>query len=78
MRTLALLLVGCLASLPRPGAAHAQLPKVVLMGDTATSCNQGGASGSFGVSHGQQAVQIDERVTRFKPKILDTLLAHKP
>jgi CO/xanthine dehydrogenase Mo-binding subunit len=24
----------------------------VLMGDTATSCNQGGASGSFGVSHG--------------------------
>lgn len=34
--------------------------------------------GSFGVSHGQQAVQIDERVSRFKPKILDTLLAQKP
>jgi flagellar motor switch protein FliM len=34
--------------------------------------------GSFGVSHGQQAVQIEERVTRYKPKILDTLLAHKP
>ncbi|HWK75268.1 MAG TPA: flagellar motor switch protein FliM [Povalibacter sp.] len=33
--------------------------------------------GTFGVSHGQQAVQIEERVTRFKPKILDTLLAHK-
>lgn len=33
--------------------------------------------GSFGVSHGQQAVQIDERVSRFKPKILDTLLAQK-
>lgn len=34
--------------------------------------------GSFGVSHGQQAVQIDERVSRFKPKILETLLAQKP
>jgi flagellar motor switch protein FliM len=34
--------------------------------------------GTFGVSHGQQAVQIEERVTRFKPKILDTLLANKP
>lgn len=33
--------------------------------------------GSFGVSHGQQAVQIEERVSRFKPKILDTLLAQK-
>jgi flagellar motor switch protein FliM len=34
--------------------------------------------GTFGVSHGQQAVQIEERVMRSKPKILDTLLAHKP
>lgn len=34
--------------------------------------------GTFGVSHGQQAVQIDERVSRFKPKVLDTLLAAKP
>jgi flagellar motor switch protein FliM len=34
--------------------------------------------GAFGVSHGQQAVQIEERVTRYKPKMLDTLLAHKP
>jgi flagellar motor switch protein FliM len=34
--------------------------------------------GTFGVSHGQQAVQLEERVSRFKPKILDTLLAHKP
>jgi len=34
--------------------------------------------GSFGVSHGQQAVQIEERVTRFKPKLLDNLLVHKP
>ncbi len=33
--------------------------------------------GSFGVSHGQQAVQIEERVTRNKPKILDSLLATK-
>jgi flagellar motor switch protein FliM len=33
--------------------------------------------GSFGVSHGQQAVQIGERVNRFKPKHLDTLLANK-
>jgi len=33
--------------------------------------------GGFGVSHGQQAVQIEERVSRFKPKILDSLLAHK-
>jgi len=33
--------------------------------------------GAFGVSHGQQAVQIDERVGRFKPKILETLLTHK-
>lgn len=31
--------------------------------------------GTFGVSHGQQAVQIEERVSRFKPKILDKLLA---
>ena len=33
--------------------------------------------GAFGVSHGQQAVQIEERVSRYKPKILDTLLANK-
>jgi flagellar motor switch protein FliM len=34
--------------------------------------------GTFGVSHGQQAVQIEERVTRFKPKMLGSLLAQKP
>jgi flagellar motor switch protein FliM len=34
--------------------------------------------GHFGVSHGQQAVKIEERVTRHKPKILDKLLANKP
>ncbi|MET0659379.1 MAG: flagellar motor switch protein FliM [Steroidobacteraceae bacterium] len=34
--------------------------------------------GHFGVSHGVQAIKIDERVTRHKPKILDKLLAHKP
>ena len=34
--------------------------------------------GSFGVSHGQQAVQIEDRVTRFKPKALDALLVNKP
>ncbi len=33
--------------------------------------------GTFGVSHGQQAVQIEERVARSKPKILDKLLAGK-
>jgi flagellar motor switch protein FliM len=33
--------------------------------------------GTFGVSHGQQAVQIEERVLRFKPKVLDTLLPRK-
>ncbi|HEY5807423.1 MAG TPA: flagellar motor switch protein FliM [Povalibacter sp.] len=33
--------------------------------------------GTFGVSHGQQAVQIEERVSRFKPKTLDSLLAQK-
>ena len=33
--------------------------------------------GTFGVSHGQQAVQIEERVSRYKPKILDTLLTQK-
>ncbi|HEX7116931.1 MAG TPA: flagellar motor switch protein FliM [Steroidobacter sp.] len=32
--------------------------------------------GTFGVSHGQQAVQIEERVSRSKPKLLDNLLAH--
>jgi len=34
--------------------------------------------GKFGVSRGMQAVQIDERVTRQKPKILDVLLTTKP
>ena len=34
--------------------------------------------GTFGVSHGQQAVQIEERVSRHKSKMLETLLAHKP
>jgi flagellar motor switch protein FliM len=34
--------------------------------------------GTFGVSHGQQAVQIEERVSRYKPKMFDTLLALKP
>jgi flagellar motor switch protein FliM len=33
--------------------------------------------GTFGVSHGQQAVQIEERVTRYKPKIPDSLLTLK-
>jgi flagellar motor switch protein FliM len=33
--------------------------------------------GTFGVSHGQQAVQIEERVNRHKPKLLDTLLTQK-
>ncbi|MFL6617246.1 MAG: flagellar motor switch protein FliM [Povalibacter sp.] len=33
--------------------------------------------GTFGVSHGQQAIQIEERVSRYKPKILDSLLAQK-
>ena len=33
--------------------------------------------GTFGVSHGQQAVQLEERVTRYKPKMFDALLAHK-
>jgi flagellar motor switch protein FliM len=32
--------------------------------------------GTFGVSHGQQAVQIEERVARYKPKALDALM-HK-
>jgi flagellar motor switch protein FliM len=34
--------------------------------------------GAFGVSHGQQAVQIEERVSRNKPKLLDSLLTIKP
>jgi flagellar motor switch protein FliM len=34
--------------------------------------------GKFGVSQGQQAVQIDERVMRHKPKVLDSILALKP
>ncbi len=33
--------------------------------------------GAFGVSHGQQAVQIEERVSRHKPKLLDKLLTSK-
>ncbi len=33
--------------------------------------------GTFGVSHGQQAVQIEERVARHKPKIFEKLLATK-
>ncbi len=33
--------------------------------------------GTFGVSHGQQAVQIEERVTRNKSKILDSLLPNQ-
>jgi len=33
--------------------------------------------GTFGVSRGQQAVQIEERVARQKPKLLDKLLATK-
>lgn len=33
--------------------------------------------GTFGVSHGQQAVQIEERVARNKPKMLDSLLTRK-
>jgi flagellar motor switch protein FliM len=33
--------------------------------------------GTFGVSHGQQAVQIEERVSRHKSKILDALLTQK-
>ena len=33
--------------------------------------------GTFGLSHGQQAGQIEERVSRFKPKILETLLVNK-
>jgi flagellar motor switch protein FliM len=33
--------------------------------------------GSFGVSHGQQAVQIEERVSRFKLKPVDNLLVRK-
>jgi flagellar motor switch protein FliM len=34
--------------------------------------------GTFGVSHGQQAVQVEERVSRYKPKFLDNLLGQKP
>ena len=33
--------------------------------------------GAFGVSHGQQAVQVEERVERHKPKLLEKILAHK-
>jgi flagellar motor switch protein FliM len=33
--------------------------------------------GTFGVSHGQQAVQIEERVARHKPKLIDKLLLNK-
>jgi flagellar motor switch protein FliM len=30
--------------------------------------------GSYGTSHGMQALKIDERVLRHKPKVLDSLL----
>jgi flagellar motor switch protein FliM len=33
--------------------------------------------GTFGVSHGQQAVQIEERVNRAKPRFIDALLTNK-
>jgi flagellar motor switch protein FliM len=33
--------------------------------------------GTFGVSHGQQAVQLEERVMRYKPKLLDALVTRK-
>jgi flagellar motor switch protein FliM len=33
--------------------------------------------GTFGVSHGQQAVQIEERVNRTKPRFIDSLLTNK-
>ena len=33
--------------------------------------------GAFGVSHGQQAVQIEERVNRHKPKVIDGLLTYR-
>jgi flagellar motor switch protein FliM len=33
--------------------------------------------GTFGVSHGQQAVQIEERVARHKPKLIEKILATK-
>jgi flagellar motor switch protein FliM len=33
--------------------------------------------GTFGVSRGQQAVQIEERVARHKPKLIDKLLLNK-
>ena len=33
--------------------------------------------GTFGMSHGQQAVQIEERVSRHKPKVIDGLLTHR-
>ncbi len=34
--------------------------------------------GRFGVSRGQQAVQIEERVARQKPNLLEKLLATQP
>ncbi|HEU4653556.1 MAG TPA: flagellar motor switch protein FliM [Steroidobacteraceae bacterium] len=34
--------------------------------------------GAFGVSHGQQAVQIEERVMRYKPRVFDKLFGNKP
>jgi flagellar motor switch protein FliM len=34
--------------------------------------------GAFGVSHGQQAVQIEERVMRYKPRMFDKLFGNKP
>lgn len=34
--------------------------------------------GAFGASHGQQAVQIEERGVRFEPQLFDGPFAHKP
>jgi flagellar motor switch protein FliM len=31
--------------------------------------------GTFGVSHGQQAIQVEERVSRYKPRMFDKLFA---
>jgi flagellar motor switch protein FliM len=29
--------------------------------------------GTFGISNGQQAVQIEDRITRIRPRVIDTL-----
>jgi len=34
--------------------------------------------GNYGISHGMQALKIDERVLRHKPKVLDRLLPYRP